>query len=76
MWEHVKYIIHDDGIKTSLRKWVMKGLNALFVVQVELPVISTALVRRRSRRESRNLNMMRKSGRFFSDSFKDSNRTV
>lgn len=54
----------------------MKGLNALFIVQVELPAISTALDRRKSRRESRNLNMMRESGRFFSDSFEDSKRIV
>jgi len=44
----------------------MKSLNALFTVQVELPAISTALNRRLSRRESRNLNMVRESGRFSS----------
>lgn len=54
----------------------MKHLNALFIVQVELPAISTALDRRISRRESRNLNMMRESGTFSSVSLVDSNIIV
>jgi len=54
----------------------MKRLNALFIVQVELPAISTALDRRISRIESRNFNMMREYGRFSSVSLEDSNRIV
>ena len=54
----------------------MKSLNALFTVQVGLPAISTALDSRMSRGESRNLNMVRESGRFSSVSLEDSNRIV
>jgi hypothetical protein len=54
----------------------MKSLNALFIVQVEFPAISTALDRRMSRGESRNLNMVRESDRFSSVSLEDSNRII
>jgi len=54
----------------------MKSLNALFIVQVELPAISTALDSRMRRRESRDLNMTREFGRFSSVSLEDSNRIV
>lgn len=59
-----------------IEKVGLKCLNALFIVQVELIAISTALDRRINRRESRNLNMMREPGRFSSVSLENSNRIV
>ena len=49
---------------------------ALFIVQVELPAISTTFDSRRSRTEPRNLNMMKEFGRLSSVSLEDSNRIV